>query len=206
MIGMTAGAVGAVALTGAAFAHPGNGDGPGAELKDRVAEILGVDSADLQDAIATARGELVVEHREERLSLLVEAGTITEAQAAEISDWHNARPDVLNEIHPGFGRGHGRPGMHRGMPGNSEGIENRLDALVEAGKITQAQADEITTWLDDRPEVLDELRPERPQHGRGFGGRGSGGRGFGGHGPGGRGFEAPPADTASGVTPTVFGA
>ncbi len=203
---MTAGAVGAVALTGAAFAHSGSGDGPGAELKDRVAEILGVDAADLHDAVTTARGELVVEHREERLSLLVEAGTITEAQADEISDWHNARPDVLNEIHPGFGRGHGRSGMHRGMPGNSAGIENRLDALVEAGTITQAQSDEVSAWLDDRPEVLDELRPERPHRGRGFGGRGSGGRGFGGHGLGGGGFESPPADANSGNTPTVFGA
>ena len=50
-----------------------------------------------------------------------------------------------------------------------EAIKAKLDALVEAGKITQEEADEYLEWLESRPDV---------DFGGGFG-RGHGKKGFG---------------------------
>ncbi len=52
-----------------------------------------------------------------------------------------------------------------------EAIKAKLDALVEAGEITQDEADEYLEWLEDRPDV-DFGRG----HGRGFRGKGGFGR------------------------------
>jgi hypothetical protein len=55
---------------------------------------------------------------------------------------------------------------------------SQLDALVAAGKLTQAQADRLTANLQQRiTTIVNATRPAHP-----FGGRGFGGRGFGGHG------------------------
>ena len=50
-----------------------------------------------------------------------------------------------------------------------EAVKAKLDALVEAGKITQEEADEYLEWLESRPDV---------DFGGGFG-RGHGKKGFG---------------------------
>lgn len=52
-----------------------------------------------------------------------------------------------------------------------EALTNYLDQLVKDGKITQEQADQYKSWLDQKPAGLDQLGP-----GFEFGGRG---RGFG---------------------------
>ena len=46
-------------------------------------------------------------------------------------------------------------------------MDTRLDQAVADGTITQEEADEIRAWLDDRPEVLDELKGEGGHHGPG---------------------------------------
>ena len=51
-----------------------------------------------------------------------------------------------------------------------EAVKAKLDALVEAGKITQDEADAYLEWLEDRPDV---------DFGGGFGRGGHGKRGFG---------------------------
>ena len=51
-----------------------------------------------------------------------------------------------------------------------EAIKAKLDALVEAGKITQEEADEYLEWLESRPDV---------DFGGGFGRGSHGKRGFG---------------------------
>ena len=64
----------------------------------------------------------------------------------------------------------------------TEAMENRLNAMVEKGVITQEEADQLKEWLESRPDVS--LPGGVP-----FGGR-AGGHGFGGHfcpGPGGSG-------------------
>ena len=71
---------------------------------------------------------------------------------------------------------------------HSERIQHRLDHMVEAGRLTQEQADEYFSWYEARPEGLSQR----------FGGRGFGG----GHGFGGQGFHGqgqPPSDQGSGV-------
>jgi hypothetical protein len=41
----------------------------------------------------------------------------------------------------------------------------RLAALVEAGTITQEQADEIDVWEDSKPEIMDQLRKLAKEYG-----------------------------------------
>ena len=50
LVGAAIGTAGLVALTGATFAHS-EGDAPGAGVRDRVAEILNIAPAELQDAV-----------------------------------------------------------------------------------------------------------------------------------------------------------
>ena len=52
-----------------------------------------------------------------------------------------------------------------------EAVKAKLDALVEAGKITQEEADEYLEWLESRPDV-----DFGGGHGRGFRGKGGFGR------------------------------
>ena len=93
MLGTTAGLIGALALAGAAFADEGPADGgPRDSMKDRVAEILGIDRADLDSAMSTARDEHKEAKQDERLAALVEAGTITQEQADEIDVWEDSKP------------------------------------------------------------------------------------------------------------------
>ena len=85
MLGATAGLIGALAIVGAAFAQEGPGDsGPGDSIKDRVAEILGIDRETIDSAMKTARDWNRDANQEERLAVLVEQEVITQAQAGEI--------------------------------------------------------------------------------------------------------------------------
>ena len=203
MLGASAGLIGALAIAGAAFAHEGPADGTrGDSIKDRVAEILGIDRADLDSATKTARNEYRDAKQEEKLAELVEQEVITQAQADEIDAWQDARPDVVDELKlVGRGKGHGQGSM---PPADENAIEARLDALVEQEVITRDDADEILAWHNAKPEYLDELRQELRserdgRHGRrGFGGP----RGF--HGQGGFGqFGQPSPDPGTGTTFTL---
>jgi hypothetical protein len=81
-----------------------------------------------------------------------------------------------------------------------EGLKRKLDAAVAAGRITQAQADELYTWYQARPDVMG------MGMGKGFGFRGHGMGGHRGHHgmmPGGMGYMQPPAAT---TTPQTTGA
>ena len=79
-------------------------------------------------------------------------------------------------------------------------LQTRLDEAVAEGLITQEQADEYLTWMQDRPDGLDHFGR------RGGRGHGRGGPGFGKiqrfNGFGGFGHEAPADDTPA---PTSFG-
>ena len=194
MLGTTAGLIGALAIAGAAFAQEGPADGnPGDSIKDRVAEILGIDRETLDSAMGTAREEHREAKQDERLAALVEAGTITQEQADEIDAWEDGRPAVMEELKK-LGRGHGTP--------DDNSIEGRLTALVEQEVITQAEADEMIAWMEAKPDYLDNLREElkgerdgegrRGRHGHGRHHRGGpGGRGPGGPGAHQFGQEAP---------------
>ncbi len=161
--------IGVVSLAGAGLASAhGPGDGEvRSEITDRVAAILGVDSADLGSAFDQARDEVRSEKMDARLDAAVEDGTITQEEADEIRAWMDSRPEVLDDL-----KGpHGPRG-----PQDGAALEDRLSTLVEEGTITQAEADAALEWSQARPEALDEIRPDRGD-GNGHGRRGPG-RGF----------------------------
>lgn len=80
----------------------------------RVAEILGLDTAVVEDAFAQAKRDMQDEAIDRKLAKLVELGRITQEQADEIKEWLESRPDNLPDIfgprkgmrgHCGFGFG-----------------------------------------------------------------------------------------------------
>ena len=207
MLGASAGLIGALTIAGAVFAQEGPGPGErGDSIKDRVAEILGIERGDLDTAMETARSEYREAKHDEKLAALVEQGVITQAQADEIDAWHDARPDVMDDI-KGYGRGVGRGSM---PPVDDDAVAARLSALVEQEVITQADADEILAWHDAKPEYLDDLRQElrgEREGQRGHGNRGRHYRGRPGHhgGPQGRfwQFEQTAPESETGTTFTL---
>ena len=151
MLSTTAGLIGALAIAGAAFADEGPADGgPRDSMKDRVAEILGIERDDLDSAMSTARDEYKQAKQDERLAALVENGVITQEQADEIDVWEDSKPEIMDNLKR-FAREYG------GVRGD---LEATLATLVEQEVITQTEADEVTAWTEAKPEYLDELREE----------------------------------------------
>ena len=125
--------VGMVSLAGAglASAHsPGDSEARD-EITNRVAEILGVDAANLGDAMEQAREEHRSDEMDARLDQAVVDGTITQEEADEIRTWLDSRPEVLEELKGE--RGHHGPEQN----GGGGGLEERLAAMVEDGTITE---------------------------------------------------------------------
>ena len=130
------GTIGGVALA------QGNGDGDAtqpeaqhAALLERVCEVYeentgtAIDAEELQNAFVEVRSEMLDDAIENRLAKMVENGTIDEAQAAEIQEWWESRPEGL-PFCPGLGghsmqRGFGGPGGF-GPPPLPEGFEPPL--------------------------------------------------------------------------------
>jgi len=63
-------------------------------LLARVAEKLGINQQELEDAFAEARSEMRDEALENRLQNLVEQGKITQEEADQYKAWLEARPDM----------------------------------------------------------------------------------------------------------------
>jgi hypothetical protein len=83
-----------------------------------------------------------------------------------------------------------------------EAIQARLAALVESGTLTQAEADEIYTWYQSRPEALSKIAPWGGHFLGGHMGRGHGRHG--GHGFSPFGYKVAPApDSSETPTPTA---
>ena len=152
-LAITAGLLGAFALAGAALAHEGPVDDekPRDSIKDRVAEILGIDRESLDTAMSTAREEHREASQNERLEALVEEETITQAQANEIEVWQDSKPEVMD----------GLMKLERSRTRrDSVSIEARLTILVEKEVISQTEANAITAWTESKPDFLDDLREE----------------------------------------------
>jgi hypothetical protein len=115
-------ALGGLVVGGVAFAQEGDGTEDGESkpsLSQRVAGILGLDETTVESAFEQAAQEQMDEAVKSRLDGLVEAGTLTRAEADEIYQWYQSRPEALSKIMPfggvfGIGghieRGHGPHG------------------------------------------------------------------------------------------------
>lgn len=168
-----------------ALAQESDGESSRLGLIARIANILGLEEQQVQDAFDQARQEMRDERYEEmvgqRLDALIESERITQEQADELREWYMSRPASFwlaagadrgkdGGWHKGrsfFGRGYfSHLARMKSMRGEmNRGLELRVARLLEKGLITQEQADAI-----------------RSEHGPDFGGPKFGrGRGFGRH-------------------------
>ena len=96
---------------GAVLSHVNGTDGnsPSSSFASRVAEILEIDEAQVQDAMNQARMEIQDEVLQGKLDSMVEAGRITQEQADAYLEWYQSRPEGLypGSKRPGFGFGRG---------------------------------------------------------------------------------------------------
>ena len=145
-----------------------NGDSNASKLAAKVAEILGQDASEVDEAINQARRELTDEAVQNNLNALVEKGGLTQAQADEYLDWIQSKPENIPAIGKQFsekmgrhkgGKGHDRffgpqnrfkrQGRFFGPPNdfkgersfNMEDVQKKLNAMVEDGDITQEEAE-----------------------------------------------------------------
>jgi hypothetical protein len=96
IVGITIGLLAAGVLGGTVLAAgDGENGGRGSGLISRVAEILGLEEQQVQDAFNQARGEIQDERLEEKLAKAVEDGYLTQEQADQLREWHDARPEGL---------------------------------------------------------------------------------------------------------------
>ena len=115
-------------LVGTVSADTQDGGNPRSALMARVAEILGIDQADVEGAFEQAMGEQREQReaemkaaREERIQALIDEGIVTREQVDEWEAWMEARPDNSEEMQewmesrPDFGEGFPMKDRGRGM-------------------------------------------------------------------------------------------
>jgi len=112
LIGVLVAVVLFASIGGVVLAQAENGDDSQPKtLLARVAEKLGINQQELEDAFTEAQSEMRDEALDTYLQNLVDEGKITQEQADQYLNWWQAKPDVPVEF--GFG---GRGGF-RGMGG-----------------------------------------------------------------------------------------
>jgi len=131
----------------------GGGDSNASKLANKVAEILGLDTAVVDDAIKQAREELRDEAIQKKLNALVENGRLTQEQADESLNWIQSRPDGIPAMGKHF---FGKRGHHKGWKRHGgffgsrnyfngkpslEDIQKKLNTMVKDGDITQGEAE-----------------------------------------------------------------
>ena len=131
------------------------GDSNASRLAAKVAEILGLDAAEVDDAIKQARREIRDEAIQKKLNALVENGRLTQEQADEHLNRFQSRPEGIPAIGKHFfgkmqqhkdWKGHGRffgpPNYFKGESSfTMEDVQKKLNAMVEDGDITQEEAE-----------------------------------------------------------------
>ena len=130
---------------GTVLAQSADEDGEKKSFADRVAEILGLESDTVEDALKQARSEMKDERTNAWLDKAVEAEKITQEEADAYSDWLDDRPEDVGEWF-----------RFSYYPNAREDFEAKLDEAVEAEKITQEQADEHLERFDTKLETMDE--------------------------------------------------
>ncbi|MBI4311321.1 MAG: hypothetical protein HY681_06010 [Chloroflexi bacterium] len=102
-------AVAITAGTALAQSNEGSGTSPIKSFAARMAEKLGLQEAQVQDAMKQAAKEMHDERLKARLDAAVAAGKLTQEEADEIYAWFQARPDVIG---PMMGKAFGHFGGH----------------------------------------------------------------------------------------------
>ena len=109
---------------------------------DRLASILGIDSAKVQAAVAQARQEVghdrINAAMKARLDKLVKAAKLTQQEADSIYSWWLSRPIAADRLAPGFMRN--QNGMHekeshqdRGHNSKDQGHDNHDEEVDHDG-------------------------------------------------------------------------
>ena len=130
---------------GTVLAQSADEDGEKKSFADRVAEIFGLDSDTVEDALKQARSDMQDERTDAWLEKAVEAEKITQEEADAYSVWLDDRLDGVGEwFHFSY------------SPNAREDLETKLDEAVEAGKMTQEQADAYLEKFDAKLETMDE--------------------------------------------------
>ncbi|MDP2920069.1 MAG: hypothetical protein Q8O43_07630 [Dehalococcoidia bacterium] len=83
----------------------------GKTLLARVAAILGIDQAKVEDAFKQAQKEMQSEALDNFLKNMVAQGRLTQEQADQYKAWQNARPNLPAEFGFGGPMGRGRGGF-----------------------------------------------------------------------------------------------
>ena len=108
--GLHAGLLSLAVIGGTAVAQEAEsgGDTPLKSFVTRVADILGLGEAEVQDALNQAATEMRDEALQLKLDYMVEKGVLTQEEADEYGVWYQSRPDTLSRgfSFGGFG-GHG---------------------------------------------------------------------------------------------------
>jgi competence protein ComGC len=139
---------------GVALAQGPEGKPGSSGLMARVAEILGINQQDLENAFKQAASEQRKQMSESRLQSLVDEGKITQQQADALETWQAAKPDV--------------PRLGGWLIVGGEKADALLQKLLADGKITQAQVDAYKKWLETRPDVQLPTPEGGKRPGRGF--------------------------------------
>ena len=131
-------------------------------IRERAAEILGVEPSDLKDALAQAHKEAVDAKIEGLIDSAVADGEIMESEATEIRDWLADQPELS-----GLDGRRGKFGLIWLQQGGDSKASAILDKLVENGTITEDELTAYTGWLDVRPDSVDQLLPAHNKSDRG---------------------------------------
>ena len=146
VVGLAAALVVVLGLAGGTvLAQSADEDGEKKSFAERVAEILGLDTDTVEDALNQAKSEMQEERTDAWLDKAVEAEKITQEEADAYSGWLDDRPDGVGEwLRFSYN------------PNAREDLEAKLDEAVDAEKITQEQADAHLERFDEKVEAMDE--------------------------------------------------
>lgn len=110
-------------FTAIASAHSTEGEAEtGKDLRQifvgKLADILGLDEEQVDDAMQQAKQEMREECEQQRIQKALDEGLITEEEAEQIQGWRDNRPEAMQQLGPGGDFGHKmRDGLMLKHPG-----------------------------------------------------------------------------------------